>query len=133
MGTTEKLKFAKELFATSFLVATEKSMADGMQFKYNSYLQEQEDDKEGKYSAWHIDIIVKEAGHGEKTLQQFRFLKPSNIDSKNMELHAIIETFALLTQGAISMWYEVGKMLATDNELQLAIIDETKKNNIASY
>ena len=51
MGTTEKLKFAKELFATSFLVATEKSMADGMQFKYNSYLQEQEDDDLAKLDA----------------------------------------------------------------------------------
>ena len=49
-----------------------------------------------------------------------------------MEYHAIIEVFATLTQGAIVTWYEIGKILATDKEMQKEIIDEAKKGNIAT-
>tara|TARA_R110000782_G_scaffold258729_1_gene348815 strand:+ start:1012 stop:1413 length:402 start_codon:yes stop_codon:yes gene_type:complete len=131
MKTAEKLAVAKELLATAFVVASEKSMAEGLTFKYSSYPEEV---KEGKYilKAWHVDIIVAEAGHGEKTIQQFRLPRPNNIDAKNMEYHAIIEVFATLTQGAIVTWYEIGKILATDKEMQKEIIDEAKKGNIAT-
>ena len=36
MGTTEKLKIAKEILATSFINATEKSLASGLEYKYSS-------------------------------------------------------------------------------------------------
>ena len=129
MKTTERLLIAKELLATAFIVASEKSTAEGLTFKYKSYPEEV---KEGKYilKAWHVDIIVGEAGHGEKTIQQFRLPRPNNIDAKNMEYHAIVEVLATLTQGALVTWYEIGKILATDKEMQKDILDETKKGNI---
>jgi len=124
MGTTERLKIAKEILATSFINATEKSINNGLEVKYNSYPIEGEDVK-----GWEIDIIVKEAGNGEKTIQQVKDQRPANIDHKNMEYHVIVDVIGGLAQGALTTWYEVGKMLASDKLLQKAIIDETKKDN----
>jgi hypothetical protein len=124
MGTTEKLKIAKEILAASFINATDKSMAHGLQFKYSSYPIEEED-----FKGWVVDIIVKEAGYGEKTLQQFKYERPSNVDAKNMEYLVIVDVIGALTQGALTTWYEVGKMLASDKLLQKTIIDETKKDH----
>jgi hypothetical protein len=128
MGTSEKLKLAKEILATSFIVATDKSIAHGLQFKYNSYPVEEESQK-----GWIVDIVVKEAGYGEKTIQQFKYQRPNNIDAKNMEYHVIVEVISHLTQGALISWYEVAKFLAGDKEMQKFIVDETKKDNIPSY
>ena len=131
MKTAEKLAVAKELLATAFVVASEKSTAEGFTFKYKSYPEEIQ---ENKYilKSWHVDIIVAELGHGEKVIQQFRLPRPNNIDAKNMEYHAIIEVLATLTQGALVTWYEVGKILAQDKEMQKEIINEAKKGNIAA-
>lgn len=130
MKTAEKLAVAKELLATAFVVASEKSTAEGLTFKYKSYPEEIQEDKY-ILKAWHVDIIVAELGHGEKVIQQFRLPRPNNIDAKNMEYHAIIEVLATLTQGALVTWYEVGKILAQDKEMQKEIIDEATKGNIA--
>jgi hypothetical protein len=130
MKTAEKLAVAKELLATAFVVASEKSTAEGFTFKYKSYPEEIQEDKY-ILKAWHVDIIVAELGHGEKVIQQFRLPRPNNIDAKNMEYHAIIEVLATLTQGALVTWYEVGKILAQDKEMQKEIIDEATKGNIA--
>lgn len=127
MGTTEKLKIAKEILATAFLGATDRSITQGLQFKYNSYTATED---EIKY--WIVDILVSEPGYGEKNIQQFRYARPNSIDAKNMEYHVILDVIAALTQGALTTWYEVAKMLASDSELQKAIIDETKKGNIPS-
>ena len=134
MGTTEKLNAIKEVLATSFMLATEKSAAQGLQFGYKSYPVE-EKDEEGNviFKSWHFDFLVKELGYGEHVIQQLRFARPNNIDAKNMEYHVCIEAIAAMTQGALSTWYEVGKMLAADKELQKDVIDETKKDNIASF
>jgi hypothetical protein len=128
MGTTEKLKVAKEILAMAFLGATDKAIAEGLQFKYSSYSVE-----DGENKGWVVDIIVKEAGYSERTIQQLKYNWPTNIDPKNMEYHVILDTISALTQGALTMWYEVAKMLSTDEGLQKAIIDETKKGNIPSY
>lgn len=127
MTTTEKLKVAKEILATSFINATERSIASGLQFKYSSYPEEEE------VKAWIVDIIVNEAGYGERTIQQFKYQRPNNIDAKNMEYHVILDVISILTQGALVSWYEVAKMLAADKELQKEIIDEAKKGDIPSY
>ena len=131
MKTAEKLAIAKELLATAFVVASEKSTAEGLTYKYKSYPEEI---KEDKYilKAWHVDIIVGELGHGEKVIQQFRLPRPNNIDAKTMEYHAIIEVLATLTQGALVTWYEVGKILANDKEMQKEVINEATKSNIAT-
>ena len=127
MGTTEKLKVAKEILATSFLNATEKSITYGLEFRYNSYPIEEEN-----FKGWVIDVLVKEAGYGEKAIQQFKYQRPNNIDAKSMEYHVIVDVIANLTQGALISWYEVAKMLASDKILQKAIVDETKKDNIST-
>lgn len=128
MGTTEKLKVAKEILATSFMAATEKSLASGLQYKYNSYSV-----KDENFKGWVVDIIVKEAGYGEHTIQQFKYSWPNNIDPKNLEYNVILDVISNLTQGCLISWYEVAKFLASDNEIQKKIIDEAKENNIASY
>ena len=94
MGTTEKLKVAKEILATSFMAATEKSLASGLQYKYNSYPVEDKD-----FRGWVVDIIVKEAGYGEHTIQQFKDTWPNNIDPKNLEYNVILDVISNLTQG----------------------------------
>jgi hypothetical protein len=128
MGTTEKLKVAKEILSTSFLTATEKSLASGLQYKYNSYPVEDKN-----FRGWVVDIIVKEAGYGEHTIQQFKYTWPNNIDPKNLEYNVILDVISNLTQGCLISWYEVAKFLASDSEIQKKIIDEAKEDNIASY
>lgn len=128
MTTTDKLKIAKEILAIAFLEANDKSMADGLQYGYQSYPTEEGEDK-----LWHFDIKVKEAGYGERVIQQFRFHRPNSVDAKNMEYNVIMNVMSQLVQGAMVSWYELAKYLATDKEIQKAIIDETKQNNIPSY
>jgi hypothetical protein len=125
MGTTEKLTEIKKVLATCFVNATDKSLAHGLQFKYTSQPVPEED-------GWVVSIIVKEAGYGERTIQEFRYKRPTNIDAKNMEYHVILDVLGALAQGALTTWYEVAKMLASDTNLQKTIIDETKKGNISS-
>lgn len=125
MTTTEKLTEIKKVLATCFINATDKAMEHGLQFKYTSYPVEEE-------QGWALDVIVKEAGYSERTIQQFRYKRPDNIDVKNMEYHVILDVLGSLAQGALITWYEVAKMLATDTDLQKTIIDETKKGNITS-
>ena len=125
MKTAEKLTEIKKVLATCFINATDKAMAHGLQFKYTSQPVE-----EGK--GWVVDIIVKEAGYSERTIQQFKYTRPDNIDPKNMEYHVILDVLGALAQGALTTWYEVAKMLATDTDLQKVIIDETKKGKITS-
>lgn len=133
MGTTEKLNVVKEILATSFMLATEKSLGQGLQFAYKSYPVEEVTPEGITIKAWNFDFIVKELGYGEHVIQQLRFSRPNNIDAKNMEYHVCVEAIAAITQGALSTWYEVGKLLAQDKELQKNIIDEAKKDNIASF
>lgn len=128
MGTTEKLKVAKEILATSFLNATEKSLAHGLQYSYKSYPIEN-----NNFRGWVVDILVKEAGYGEHTIQQFKYEWPNNIDPKNLEYNVILDVISSLTQGCLISWYEVAKFLASDSEIQKKIIDEAKEDNIASY
>lgn len=125
MTTTEKLTEIKKILATCFINATDKAMQHGLQFKYTSYPVPEE-------NGWALDVIVKEAGYSERTIQQFRYKQPDNIDIKNMEYHVILDVLGSLAQGALITWYEVAKMLATDTDLQKTIIDETKKGNITS-
>ena len=128
MGTTEKLKVAKEILATSFINATEKSLAHGLQYSYKSYPIET-----SEFRGWVVDIIVKEAGYGEHIIQQFKYEWPNNIDPKNLEYNVILDVISSLTQGCLISWYEVAKFLASDSEIQKKIIDEAKEDNIASY
>lgn len=128
MGTTEKLKVAKEILATSFLNATEKSLAHGLQYSYKSYPTETKD-----FRGWVVDILVKEAGYGEHVIQQFKYEWPNNIDPKNLEYNVILDVISSLTQGCLISWYEVAKFLASDTDIQKKIIDEAKEDNIASY
>lgn len=133
MGTTEKLNVVKEILATSFMLATEKSLAEGLQFTYKSYPVENTASDGLSIKAWHFDFIVKELGYGEHVIQQLRFDRPNNIDAKNMEYHVCVEAIAAITQGALTTWHEVAKFLAGDKELQKMIIDEAKKDNISSF
>ncbi len=129
MKTAEKLKIVKEILATTFVLASEKAIAQGLTYTYKSYPDEIEEGEE-TFKFWNIDILVNEAGYGQKTIQQFRFGRPNNIDAKNMEYHSIVEVLSSIVQTGITTWYEVGKMLAADKDIQKDIIDETKKGTI---
>lgn len=130
MGTTEKLNIAKELLSTSFLQATEKGMASGLAFSYKS--QPCDDISFGKevvpIKGWTFDVIVREAGYGERTIQQFAYGRPASVDAKNFELLVIQEVFSHLVQGALISWYEVAKYLATDVQMQ-SIIRDAKESD----
>jgi len=127
MGTTEKLLHIKEIIARSFINASDKGMVHGLSFKYKSEGVDTEE-----FKGWIFQVIVGEAGYGERTIQEFRYVRPNNIDAKNMEYLVLSEVIGELTFGALHTWYEVAKMLAGDKDLQKAIIHETKENNITS-
>lgn len=127
MGTTEKLLHIKEIVARCFIQASDKGMIHGLSFKYKSEPVETEE-----FKGWSLQIIVGEAGYGERTIQELKFVRPNNIDAKNMEYMVLSELLSELTFGALHTWYEVAKMLASDTDLQKAIIHEAKENNIPS-
>jgi len=129
MGTTEKLKVAKEILATAFLQATEKSIGDGIQYTYESYPK---DFPEEGVKLWVVDVKVKELGHGEHIIQQFKYHRPDNIDAKNMEYHVIVDIISNLTQGALISWLEIAKWLATDEETQKKIIKDATESNFTT-
>jgi hypothetical protein len=113
ISTSIKLKVLKELIATVFINANQLSVSDGLTFKYKSYPHE-----DLEFKGWKFDLIVAELGYGEKTIQEFRFHRPENIDPKNMEFHVITEIFTRLVQTSLVQWYELGKLLAVDKEFQ---------------
>jgi hypothetical protein len=123
MGTQEKLKHIKEIVATAFLNATTQSAASGLQYGYKSYGVEEEN-----FKGWCIDILVKEAGYGERTIQTLRYHRPDNIDAKNMEYHVLVQLIVEMTSSSCLTWYEVAKMLASDIQLQTAIIHGKEDN-----
>lgn len=112
-GTTEKLAAIKEVMATSFTLATEASIEQGLQFKYTSKPIEDEDQ-----SGWIVEIIVKEAGYGERTIQTFAYQRPKNIDTKNMEYNVLVNVLSTIIQTSLLTWYETAKFLATDLTMQ---------------
>ena len=130
MGTTEKLQIAKEILATSFLNATNNSVATGLQYTYTS--KPCEDISKGKneipVKGWSVVIKIKELGHKEVEIQEFLFMQPANIDNKNMEYHVIVEVISNLTQGCLISWYELAKYLNKDKDLQKEIIHGTKNS-----
>jgi hypothetical protein len=129
MKTTEKLQIAKEILATTFIVATESNKELGLLYKYNSYpIKDGED-----FKGWHFEVSVKEPGYPEVIIQQFRYARPNNLDIKQFELQVIYEVFGTIVQNSLFVWFQTAKYLAQDKELQKEIINETKKDNIASY
>ncbi len=113
MGTNEKLKVAKEILATIFLAATERAKTSGMNFKYSSYPIDEEDKK-----GWKFEVIVAQAGYSPRTVQEFSFQRPDNIDAKNMEYNVILHVLTEVTQTALLSWYQLGIMLNVDDELR---------------
>lgn len=128
MGTTEKLLHIKEVIARAFINASDRGMVHGLSFKYESKPVEKEE-----FRGWVFQVIVAEAGYGERMIQELKYVRPSNIDAKNMEYMVLSEVLGELVFGALHTWYEVAKMLATDTDLQKAIIHETKENNIITH
>ena len=128
MTTTEKLLHLKEIIARAFIQASDKGMVHGLSFRYKSEPVEHEE-----FKGWQVQIIVGEAGYGERTIQEFKFVRPSGADAKHMEYLVLSEIIGDLAFGALHTWYEVAKMLAIDTDLQKAIINETKENNLPSY
>lgn len=128
MTTTEKLQNLKQILATCFINTNEKSISHGIEYKYTSEPIEVEGTK-----YWSVNIIVKELAYGERTIQEFRYARPNNVEAKNIEYHVLLDVLCSLTHGALTTWHEVSKMLATDTELQKTIIDEAKEDNISSY
>jgi hypothetical protein len=127
MTTTEKLLHLKEIIARAFIQASDKGMTRGLSFKYKSEPVEEEN-----FKGWQVQIIVGEMGYGERTIQEFRFVRPHGADAKHMEYLVLSEIIGDLAFGALDTWYEVAKMLSGDKELQKEIINETKKGNISS-
>jgi len=114
MGTKEKLEVAKEILAITFMAATENAASSGMKFKYKSFAIEEEKGSKG----WQFEVIVSELGYPDKSVQEFKFERPANVDVKNMEYNVILHVITALTETAMLSWYQLAKMLNTDKKLQ---------------
>jgi hypothetical protein len=128
---SQKTAVLKQLVATIFLNTTELSIAEGLQFKYKSYPYEDENIK-----GWKFDLIVREAGYKERTIQEFGFERPPNIDAKNMEFHVLTDVLTRLTHNSLLHMFHLGNMLNKDKEMQEQIkedINDSKKNIITSH
>ena len=113
VSTSAKLKVIKEVFATCLVNANELSIIEGLVYRYKS-----EPIEVGGQKGWCIQLMVKEAGYGEKVLQEFNFQRPNNIDAKNIEYHALVQVMTYMMKDTLGMWYKLGMMLASDKDLQ---------------
>ncbi len=114
IGTSTKVKVAKEMLAKVFIDATTASATSGTFYKYKSEAVEIEPGVKG----WVFSVILKEPATPERVLQEFKFARPDNIDAKNMEYHVIISVYAQLLMTAALTWNQLGKLLNTDLGLQ---------------
>lgn len=115
MGTSEKLKAAKELLANVFVDATTCSATSGISYKYKS---ENVDIPDTDEKGWIFQVIIREPGYRERILQEFKFKRPDNIDAKNMEYHVIISVMSQLLQTSALTWNQLGILLNSDLQLQ---------------
>lgn len=127
MTTTEKLEVIKDVMGTAFLLATEQSLAQGLQFKYKSYPIETPDQK-----GWIVDIIVREAGYGERNIQQFSYQRPKGIDAKKMEYEVLVNVLSSMIQTSILTWYQTAIYLTQDKDLQKAIKNGEEDNFVTN-
>jgi hypothetical protein len=114
LGTSEKLKVAKELLANVFVDATTCSATSGMMYKYVTKAVETEEGDKG----WVFQVILKEPAYKERILQEFKFKRPDNIDAKNMEYHVVISVLSQILQTAALTWNQLGMLLNSDLTLQ---------------
>ena len=73
---------------------------------------------DGEEEGWIFNIMLKEAGYPERTIQSFPFKKVNNMDRYNMEYNVLMSVLMIFTEGTLLQWNEIGKMLNTDKELQ---------------
>ena len=116
VNTTEKLKMIKEILASSFILATQQSQDRGLQFKYVS-----EPFTHNSEKGWKVLIMVKEAGYGERTIQEFLYQRPNYKDAKHMEYEVLLNVLSTIVQTSILTWYQTAILLANDKDLQKAI------------
>jgi hypothetical protein len=67
-----------------------------------------------------FNIIIRETGHGERDLQEFKFLKPKALDRYTMESKIIMSMLTIFAENAMFQWDQLGKALNIDSELQEA-------------
>ena len=120
----EKVKVLKAAIAIIFADLDKKHQIHGKQYKYTSAPIEEEDKK-----GWEFSIIVKEAAYPDRTIQQWKFLRPDNIDKYNMEYNVLMTVLSALTDTALVTWDEVGKHLNTDFQMQQTALESLKQDD----
>lgn len=124
----EKSKFLKQIVATIFESINTKNTERGinMQYKYESGPVEEDDGEGGVIKGWKFDIILRELGYKDKTVQSFAFKKPANVDRFSMEYNIFLLILTTLTETSLITWTELGKSLNTDEMLQEEAINSLR-------
>ena len=112
----KKTEALRELLATIFMSINKAQQAKGtgLSFKYKNTPFKLEDGTEG----WGLDLIVMEAGHGQRTLQAFPFKKQNGMDRYSMEYEVLMSVLCILTENTLLQYNEMGKLLNSDMHLQ---------------
>ncbi len=113
----KKVESVRAILATIFksINESQRSKGTGLMFKYKHELYKNDD---GEEEGWIFNIMLKEAGYPERTIQSFPFKKVNNMDRYNMEYNVLMSVLMIFTEGTLLQWNEIGKMLNTDKELQ---------------
>lgn len=69
-----------------------------------------------------FDVVIRESGHGERTLQQFTYEKPEGYDAHHMKFSVMQAVITVMFESTMLHWNELGKLLNTDKELQKSAI-----------
>jgi hypothetical protein len=117
----DKVKTLKAALAIIFADMVEKTQPMGITFKYNSGPIEEEGQK-----GWRFAIEAHELAYPARTIQEWKFLRPDNIDIYNMEYNVLMVVFSAMTETSLLTWNELGKQLNVDPSMQKAARESLK-------
>ena len=74
--------------------------------------------EEAPPTVYSFTAIIREMGHGERSLQTIQFAKEKGMDKFLMEVTVLMSMLTIFTEGTLLQWDMVGKMMNEDKELQ---------------
>jgi hypothetical protein len=119
----KKVETLRAALAIIFADLAKKSEVTGLAFKYESGPIKIDGEK-----LWRYAISVKELGYPERTIQEWTYIYPKNIDRFNMEYNVLMNAISSFTETALLTWNELGKQLNTDVKLQEAAKESLKND-----
>lgn len=118
----ENVELILDLFDTVFndINASNKNKGTGLSFSYKFEIIPEDKAPSNKVE-YKLGIVLREMGHGERTLQEFIYHKPEGHDLHTMKYLVLSSVVTVMFESTMLQWNEIGKMLNTDETLRESI------------